>query len=94
MGRVAHARPDLTRTLTMIEPVYYHLIADVRPDAVAEESASMTEVNKAIAERRFRDGGPRVYGGPGASPANSTVSRNPLRSPWPARSNSSAKIFR
>ncbi len=55
MGRVAARSPALARSLTLIEPVYFHLIAD-QPAYLAENDKGMAPVHQACAEGRYHDG--------------------------------------
>jgi pimeloyl-ACP methyl ester carboxylesterase len=55
MGRVASKSPELVRSLTMIEPVYFHLIAD-QPEHMEENASVMGPVHQACADGRFHDG--------------------------------------
>lgn len=55
MGRVAAKRPGLARSLTLIEPVYFHLISD-QPELAGENETAMKPVHDACAEGRFHDG--------------------------------------
>lgn len=54
MGRVAVAEPDLARSLTFIEPVYFHLI-DHRTDLAKENWESMAPVREAAEAGRYAD---------------------------------------
>lgn len=56
MGRVAAKRPDIARSLTLIEPVYFHLLGEAQRAVAAENDHIMAEVHRACAEGRFHDG--------------------------------------
>ncbi len=56
MGRVAAKRPDLARSLTLIEPVYFHLLAEEGGAEVEENARVMAPVYEACREGRFHDG--------------------------------------
>mgnify|MGYP000571992957 CR=1 FL=1 len=56
MGRVAHRSPALARSLTMLEPIFFHVVADRDEAAMADDARVMTPVVKACEEGRFADG--------------------------------------
>ncbi len=56
MGRVAAARPDLARSLTLIEPVYFHLLTEAGRGEDEENARAMAPVYRACAEGRYHDG--------------------------------------
>ncbi|MEX2521083.1 MAG: alpha/beta hydrolase [Paracoccaceae bacterium] len=56
MGRVAAKRPDLARSLTLIEPVYFHLLDEAHKAEAAANDDFMAEVYRACADGRFHDG--------------------------------------
>ena len=56
MGRVALAYPALARSLTLIEPIYFHLLTDSRPEFAAENLKTMEPVIEACNEGRYHDG--------------------------------------
>ncbi|MFV0473197.1 MAG: alpha/beta fold hydrolase [Pikeienuella sp.] len=83
MGRVAAKRSDLTRSLTLIEPVYFHLLTDADGAENEENARAMTPVYQACAEGRFHDGARlfmEAWGQPGQfdrmpGPARDAVAR-------------------
>lgn len=56
MGRVAHRSPALARSLTMLEPIFFHVVADRDEQAMADDARVMNPVVLACEEGRFRDG--------------------------------------
>lgn len=56
MGRVAHRSPAIARSLTMLEPIFFHLIADKDPAAIAENTRVMAPVIEACQDGRHHDG--------------------------------------
>ncbi|MGB0410449.1 MAG: alpha/beta fold hydrolase [Pikeienuella sp.] len=56
VGRVADRSPHLARSLTMLEPIFFHVIADRDPQAIAENNKVMNPVVKACLDGRFHDG--------------------------------------
>lgn len=56
MGRVAVKAPELARSLTMIEPVFFHLLAGRESAISTENDDSMAPVHDACREGRFHDG--------------------------------------
>ncbi|QIE55479.1 alpha/beta fold hydrolase [Pikeienuella piscinae] len=56
MGRVAVKRPDLTWSLTLIEPVYFHLLSAPGGEEDEENARAMAPVYRACADGRFHDG--------------------------------------
>lgn len=56
MGRVAHRSPALTRSLTMMEPIFFHIIADRDEQAIIDNDHVMAPVVKACDEGRYHDG--------------------------------------
>lgn len=83
MGRVAAKSPALTRSLTLIEPVYFHLISDQAEHMEANERG-MGPVHRACAEGRFHDGARafmNAWGQPGQfdkmpEPARDAIARS------------------
>lgn len=56
LGRLAVAEPGLCASLTLIEPVFFHLLRETDPDAFAANEATMEEVTPAIAAGDYRAG--------------------------------------
>lgn len=56
MGRVAARRPEIARSLTLIEPIYFYLVAGKRPEMIADNQRVMGPVIEACAAGRYRDG--------------------------------------
>lgn len=56
MGRVAHRSPHLARSLTMLEPIFFHLVADQDPSIMADNDRVMGPVIDACQEGRYHDG--------------------------------------
>lgn len=56
MGRVAHRTPAIARSLTMMEPIFFHIVADRDEQAMADDARVMDPVKAACAEGRFQDG--------------------------------------
>lgn len=99
MGRTAHAAPDLAKSLTLIEPIYFHLIAEKAPEHAQDNADSMAPVVAAVAEGRFEDGARafmEAWGQPGVfdrmgAEARAAVARSlsylapdfPMASEWP-----------
>ncbi|MEM7546996.1 MAG: alpha/beta hydrolase [Pseudomonadota bacterium] len=83
MGRVASRSPALTRSLTLIEPVYFHLIAD-QPAHMAANASAMGPVHQACNEGRYHDGARAfmdAWGQPGQfdrmpKPAQDSIARS------------------
>lgn len=83
MGRVACRAPGLARSLTLIEPVYFHLLAEQDPAFAAENAAAMAPVYEACDEGRYHDGARafmEAWGQPGQfdrfpAPARDAVAR-------------------
>lgn len=83
MGRVAVKRPDITRSLTLIEPVYFHLLSGPGRKEDEENERAMAPVYRACADGRFHDGARafmEAWGQPGQfdrmpEPARDAVAR-------------------
>jgi pimeloyl-ACP methyl ester carboxylesterase len=56
MGRVAHRSPGLARSLTMLEPIFFHVIADRDEQAMADNTRVMSPVVEACKQGRYHDG--------------------------------------
>lgn len=56
MGRVADRSPSLARSLTMLEPIFFHVVADRDEQAMADDARVMNPVVEACLEGRFHDG--------------------------------------
>lgn len=82
MARVAVKTPPLARSLTMLEPVLFHLIAD-KPGGAGENDAAMRPVYEACEGGRFHDGARafmKAWGQPGQfdrmpAPARNSIAR-------------------
>lgn len=81
MGRVAAARPDLARSLTLIEPVYFHLLTEEGRGEDEENARAMAPVYEACAEGRFHDGARafmEAWGQPGQFDRMPEAARNSI----------------
>lgn len=56
MARAAVRRPEVAKSLTMLEPILMHLLDEDRPDLAEENHAAMAGCYAACADGRWRDG--------------------------------------
>lgn len=56
LGRLALQAPALVASLTLVEPVWFHLLKEADPDAFAANEATMVDVTPAVARGDFRAG--------------------------------------
>ncbi|MEL6233587.1 MAG: alpha/beta hydrolase [Pseudomonadota bacterium] len=56
LGRLALEAPDLVASLTLIEPVWFHLLRDAAPEAFEANAATMVDVLPAVASGDYHTG--------------------------------------
>lgn len=56
MGRVAHRSPAITRSLTMLEPIFFQVVAGRDEQAMTDDARVMDPVVEACRDGRFHDG--------------------------------------